>query len=91
MKKVSYVYLNDHSIRTLICKDEPMESAPVPTPPETDDSQPIDAHAKADVVPEPPITVLRGRRRGRRKVMKKKTIKDEEGYLGKAILHPLFT
>ena len=32
--------------------------------------------------PEPAITVSGGRRRARRKVMKKKTIKDEEGYLG---------
>ena len=32
--------------------------------------------------PEPPLTVTGGRRRGRRKIMKKKTIKDEEGYLG---------
>ena len=36
--------------------------------------------------PEPAVTVSGGRRRGRRKVMKKKTIKDEEGYLG---LYPL--
>ena len=32
--------------------------------------------------PEPAVTVTGGRRRGRRKIMKKKTIKDEEGYLG---------
>ena len=32
--------------------------------------------------PEPVVTVTGGRRRGRRKTMKKKTIKDEEGYLG---------
>ena len=32
--------------------------------------------------PEPAVTVSGSRRRGRRKVMKKKTIKDEEGYLG---------
>ena len=32
--------------------------------------------------PEPSVVVTAGRRRGRRKVMKKKTIKDEEGYLG---------
>lgn len=32
--------------------------------------------------PEPPVVVTGDRRRGRRKVMKKKTIKDEEGYLG---------
>lgn len=31
---------------------------------------------------ESPVVVTGGRRRGRRKIMKKKTIKDEEGYLG---------
>lgn len=35
--------------------------------------------------PEPTITVENGRRRGKRRVMKKKTVKDEEGYLGKFI------
>lgn len=29
------------------------------------------------------VTVTGGRRRGRRRVMKKKTLKDDEGYLGK--------
>lgn len=29
------------------------------------------------------VTVQGGRRRGKRKIMKKKTVKDEEGYLGK--------
>ena len=32
--------------------------------------------------PETTVTVTGGRRRGRRKIMKKKTIKDVEGYLG---------
>lgn len=30
------------------------------------------------------MTVENGRRRGRRRVMKKKTVKDDEGYLGKS-------
>ena len=47
-------------------------SEPIPTPKEAS--------------PQPAVTVSGGRRRGRRKVMKKKTIKDEEGYLG---LYPL--
>lgn len=34
--------------------------------------------------PEPTVTVENGRRRGKRRVMKKKTVKDEEGYLGKS-------
>jgi DNA polymerase delta subunit 3 len=32
---------------------------------------------------EPTVTVENGRRRGRRRVMKKKKVKDEDGYLGK--------
>ena len=32
--------------------------------------------------PEETVTVSDGRRRGRRRVMKKKTVQDEEGYLG---------
>lgn len=31
---------------------------------------------------QPQVAVIGGRRRGRRQVMKKKTLKDEEGYLG---------
>lgn len=38
---------------------------------------------EASVEKEVPPTVDGGRRRGRRRVMKKKTVKDEEGYLGK--------
>jgi len=38
---------------------------------------------------EAPVTISQGgRRRGRRKVMKKKKVKDEDGYLGKR--HILF-
>jgi DNA polymerase delta subunit 3 len=57
--------------------DEPMEDLEEPAP------------ESAQVVPSPPVeeqketlTVENGRRRGRRRVMKKKTVKDEEGYLG---------
>jgi len=44
-----------------------------------------------DQQPEPekeqaPVTVEGGKRRGRRRVMKKRTTKDEEGYLGKHII-----
>lgn len=40
---------------------------------------------KPDVAKElaPSIVVSGGRRRGKRRVMKKNTIRDEEGYLGK--------
>lgn len=40
------------------------------------------AKSQRDISPEPSVIVTAGRRRGRRKVMKKKTVKDEEGYLG---------
>lgn len=33
------------------------------------------------------VTVQGGRRRGKRQVMKKRTVKDEEGYLGKCSYH----
>ena len=64
-----------------------MEDAP-PLDPETaeesQNSEIIDEPVSKpeETSPEPPVTVSGGRRRGRRKVMKKKTIKDEEGYLG---------
>jgi DNA polymerase delta subunit 3 len=35
--------------------------------------------------PKETLTVENGRRRGRRRVMKKKTVKDDEGYLGESI------
>ncbi|KZM25864.1 uncharacterized protein EKO05_0009231 [Ascochyta rabiei] len=64
--------------------DEDMPDAPaakeqLEQEPEASQSQEADA-PKADE-PEPTVTVQNGRRRGRRRVMKKKTVKDEEGYL----------
>ena len=49
-----------------------------------DHSMPIDApeRSTAPAPEEPTVTVSNGRRRGKRKVMKKKTMKDSEGYLG---------
>lgn len=43
-----------------------------------------DSNPKAQTKEEPEetVTVSDGRRRGRRRVMKKKTVQDEEGYLG---------
>ena len=47
------------------------------------ESAPIDNIALQQVPsPEPHTMVSGGRRRGRRKIMKKKTLKDDEGYLG---------
>ncbi|KAI4131579.1 MAG: hypothetical protein LQ347_002916 [Umbilicaria vellea] len=62
--------------------DEPMPFPDDP-PDSADNSEPIDALALADSQPsETTVNISDGRRRGRRKVMKKKTTKDEEGYLG---------
>jgi DNA polymerase delta subunit 3 len=62
-------------------EDEPM--ADVPTVEQAvDDGSPIDVTPVAVEEPKESVTVSGGRRRGRRRVMKKKTIEDEEGYLG---------
>lgn len=66
--------------------DEPMEDAPsnpIDSAPET----PQESTDQSQIVepadePVETVTVTNGRRRGRRRVMKKKTVKDEEGYLG---------
>lgn len=50
-------------------------------------SEPVDSSMSQPASsPEPSAITTRGRRRGRRKIIKKKTIKDEEGYLGKCSL-----
>jgi hypothetical protein len=64
-----------------------MADAPIQTPTaeaseaaeDEPDSKP-EAQTKQE--PEETVTVTDGRRRGRRRVMKKKTVQDEEGYLG---------
>ncbi|MCJ1378473.1 hypothetical protein MMC17_001572 [Xylographa soralifera] len=68
-------------LHLLTSEDEPMENVPEPSAPAADHSQPIDAPQQIEAVTEPQVVVSGGRRRGRRKVLKKKTIKDEEGYL----------
>jgi DNA polymerase delta subunit 3 len=70
--------LPDHS--KLTNSDEDMPDVP------EDDSigVPIDkAPETGPIETEANVTSQGGRRRGRRKVMKKKTVKDEDGYLGK--------
>lgn len=65
--------------------DEPMEDAaesPTAEEAEKHDDGAIDKPiAKSE--PKETVTVENGRRRGRRRVMKKKTVKDADGYLGK--------
>ncbi|KAI9848103.1 MAG: hypothetical protein M1837_001205 [Sclerophora amabilis] len=64
-------------------EDEPMEGQESPTATSQEISNPIDATSNPEAEVEEPSIVSRtgGRRRGRRKVMKKKTVRDEEGYL----------
>lgn len=60
--------------------DEPAEEEPEEPSPEAEPSKPEEPSMES----EPTVTVSGGRRRGRRRVMKKKTIKDDEGYLGES-------
>jgi len=57
--------------------DAPAETEEEPT------SAPLDKQPQPREIDEPEatVTVTGGRRRGRRRVTKKKTVKDEEGYL----------
>lgn len=68
--------------------DEPMEDAPAgDTDRPEEQAAPIDKpEAQSKSEPAETVTVSDGRRRGRRRIMKKKTVKDEEGYLGEFVL-----
>ncbi|KAH0402574.1 hypothetical protein KCU89_g3008, partial [Aureobasidium melanogenum] len=76
----------DELRRMMDMEDEPMIDAPTKAvaaevserAEDEPDSKP-EAQTKAE--PEETVTVSDGRRRGRRRVMKKKTVQDEEGYL----------
>ncbi|KAL1875971.1 CDC27 protein [Paecilomyces lecythidis] len=64
-------------------EDEDMPDAPQEeSAPEPEEPQPEDTPKEEAPEPKEEVVVQGGRRRGKRKVMKKKTIKDEEGYLG---------
>ena len=64
-----------------------MPDAPelLPDEPKTLKAMPAEEDSKGEPQEEAP-PASRGRRRGRRQVMKRKTVKDEEGYLG---IYPL--
>jgi hypothetical protein len=67
--------------------DEPMVDAPAKTTTadaseDAEDEPESKSEAQTKPEPEETVTVTDGRRRGRRRVMKKKTVQDEEGYLG---------
>lgn len=64
-------------------EDEPMKNAPTPT--EQGDEPGAEAgkaESPKEEEPKETVTVENGRRRGKRRIMKKKKVKDEEGYLG---------
>ena len=55
--------------------ETPVESA-------AEESQQTDPQQAPEPEPKETVTIQGGRRRGKRKIMKKKTVKDDEGYLG---------
>ena len=67
----------------MMCADKDMEECGPDVPQISQGSGSLDGStSQKESTPMPPIVRTDGRRRGRRKVMKKKTMKDEEGYLG---------
>ncbi|KAK7729086.1 hypothetical protein SLS57_002318 [Botryosphaeria dothidea] len=64
--------------------DTPMGDAPAAAAPEEPEETAVDPPAEPEPEPEPEkkeeVTVSNGRRRGRRRVMKKRTFQDAEGY-----------
>lgn len=70
--------------------DTPMQDAPTAAPEEPEESA-VDQPAEPEPVPalekqEDTVTVSNGRRRGRRRITKKRTFQDSEGYFGKFLL-----
>ena len=67
----------------MMCADKDMEECTPDVSQISQGSGSLDGStSQKETTPMPPIVMADGRRRGRRKVIKKKTIKDEEGYLG---------
>ncbi|KAH0279131.1 hypothetical protein KCU91_g1958, partial [Aureobasidium melanogenum] len=76
----------DELRRMMDMEDEPMtdaptKAAPAEAPESAEDEPDSKPEAQTKEEPEETVTVSDGRRRGRRRVMKKKTVQDEEGYL----------
>ena len=63
--------------------DEEMPDAPVAIDSQPEATPTATQDTTEEAEPEPTVVVQNGRRRGRRRVMKKKKVKDEDGYLGK--------
>lgn len=60
-----------------------MVDAPVEAESQPEETPVADADTPEPSQGEATVTVENGRRRGKRRVMKKKKVKDEDGYLGK--------
>jgi hypothetical protein len=68
-----------------------MPDAPAEEEKDSEDA-PIDREPPSKPVEKEAVTVVEGgRRRGRRRVMQKKKVKDEDGYLGKLIFSNVVT
>lgn len=65
-------------------EDEEMEDAATPASVESPHDEGAIDVVEAKEEPKESVVVENGRRRGRRRVMKKKTVKDEDGYLGES-------
>lgn len=64
-------------------EDEPMDDAATPADESREPDAPIDKPPDPKAAePTETVTVENGRRRGKRRIMKKKTVKDDDGYLG---------
>lgn len=74
-------------LRAMMDEDDEEETPPAPQeePEPMEEEETILEQEKPKEEPEPAPTVSGGRRRGKRRVMRKKTVKDDEGYLGKLL------
>lgn len=72
------------ALRKMMEDDDEQEITPITPREEAEevDEPEITIDKPAEPEPEPVTEVRDGRRRGKRRVMKKRTLKDEEGYLG---------
>lgn len=78
----------EETLRKMMEEDSDEEMSNAPSKEET--PPPAPPAKEKTPTPEPAATVSGGRRRGRRKVMRRKTVKDEEGYLSMLHLHLYF-
>jgi DNA polymerase delta subunit 3 len=77
----------EKALREMMEQDDDEDEA-VPSPvPEPEEEETVLEKVKEEEEPEPVVTISGGRRRGKRRVMKKKTIQDSEGYLGIFLIH----